>query len=128
MAQDRTAGRRNSVCLRTAVGGTGSGCAHEPIGPDWSIAENQPCQVWNYGYRSLEPFTWSGACVHGKASGEGRLTINDGRTVYEGDVLAGKIHGYGTAVYVSGDRYTGEFRDGQPEGYGTRFMAKRRSL
>ena len=100
-----------------------AGVPTNPIGLDWSIAENQPCQVWNYGYRSLEPFTWSGACVHGKASGEGRLTINDGRTVYEGAVLGGKIHGYGTAVYASGDRHTGEFRDGQPNGYGTRVMA-----
>ena len=21
----------------------------EPFGPNWSIAANQPCQVWNYG-------------------------------------------------------------------------------
>ena len=42
----------------------------EPSGPNWSIVENQPCQVWNAGNAGkYEPFTWSGACVNGKASG-----------------------------------------------------------
>ena len=32
----------------------------QPSGPSWSIAENQPCEVWNYGNRDYEPITWSG--------------------------------------------------------------------
>ncbi len=94
-----------------------------PFGPEWSLTEDRRCQVWNYGFRSLEPFRWSGACVHGKASGEGRLSIADGRIQYEGSVRAGRIHGYGTTVHASGERYEGRFRDGQPDGYGVRILA-----
>ena len=95
----------------------------EPFGSDWSFVENQPCQVWNYGYRSLEPFTWSGACVDGRASGEGRLTISNGRIVYEGTVRNGRMHGYGTTVHSDGNRHEGQFRDGQPNGRGTKHYA-----
>lgn len=95
----------------------------EPFGTDWSFVENQPCQVWNYGFRSLEPFTWSGACVDGRASGEGRLTISDGRIVYEGAVRNGRMHGYGTTVHSDGNRHEGQFRDGQPHGHGTKHYA-----
>ena len=30
----------------------------EPFGPNWSVMENQPCQVWNHGNRDHEPFAW----------------------------------------------------------------------
>ncbi len=44
----------------------------EPFGAEWSITENQPCQVWNYGMdEELAPFIWSGGCVDGKASADG---------------------------------------------------------
>ena len=95
----------------------------EPFGTDWSFVEDQSCQVWNYGYRSLEPFTWSGACVDGRASGEGRLTISNGRIVYEGTVRNGRMHGYGTTVHSDGNRHEGQFRDGQPNGQGTKHYA-----
>ena len=67
-----------------------------PSGPSWSIAENQPCHVWNYGNRDYEPFTWSGACLEGKASGEGRLVFRGGEGAYEGTMQAGKMHGRGS--------------------------------
>ena len=92
----------------------------EPIGPDWSIAENQPCQVWNYGMGDkLEPFVWSGACVDGKASGEGRLTYQGGDGVFEGTMRAGKMHGYGTVAVANSFRYVGGLRDGVQHGRGT---------
>ena len=47
----------------------------EAFGSNWSIVENQPCQVSNYGNRELEPFTWSGACIDGKASGQGTFDL-----------------------------------------------------
>ena len=94
-----------------------------PPGTDWSVAENQPCEVWNYGYPSLEPFTWSGACVGGKASGSGRLTINDGRIVYDGTLRDGRMHGSGETVHVDGSRYQGQFRNGHPHGFGTKTYA-----
>ena len=88
-------------------------------GADWSIAENQPCQVWNYGNRDYEPFTWTGACVEGKASGEGRLVYRGGEGVYEGGMEAGKMHGRGILTWANGFRYEGELRDGKQHGYGT---------
>ena len=101
----------------------------EPFGSDWAIVENQPCQVW---FRSVvstdaEPedydsFTWSGACVDGKASGEGRLTwrmkgVGDG--AYDGSTQAGKMQGFGTLNYPRGSRYEGGFADGRWYGRGT---------
>ena len=91
----------------------------EPTGPSWSIAENEPCLVWNYGNRDYEPFTWLGACVDDKASGEGRLVFRGGEGVYEGGMQAGKMHGRGVFEWSSGFRYEGELRDGKQHGHGT---------
>ena len=91
----------------------------EPAGPSWSIAENEPCLVWNYGNRDYEPFTWSGACVDDKASGEGRLAFRGGEGTYEGTMQAGKMHGRGVFEWSNGFRYEGELRDGKQHGYGT---------
>ncbi len=89
------------------------------FGPNWSIVENQPCQVWNHGKpEKFEPFTWSGPCVDGKASGEGRLTVS-GVGAYQGGMAAGKLHGHGTFSFASGNRYEGEYRDGKKHGHGT---------
>ena len=94
----------------------------KPFGPDWSVTENQPCHVWNQG-RGDEygPFTWSGACVDGKASGEGRLVWRSrfGQYVYEGGMEAGKQHGKGKLVRSDGGRYEGDWRDGKRHGRGT---------
>ena len=92
----------------------------EPFGPKWSIVTNQPCQVWNWGAGDMfEPFTWTGACVDGKASGQGRMTIGGGNGVYDGTMQAGKLHGHGTEIWANGDRYEGEYRDGDFNGRGT---------
>ena len=91
----------------------------EPADPSWSVAENEPCQVWNYGNRDYEPFTWSGACVDDKASGEGRLVFRGGEGEYEGTMQAGKMHGRGVFEWSNGFRYEGELRDGKQYGYGT---------
>ena len=91
----------------------------EPSGSSWSIAENEPCLVWNYGNRDYEPFTWSGACVDDKASGEGRLVFRGGEGVYEGPMRAGRMHGRGVFEWSNGFRYEGELRDGKQHGHGT---------
>ena len=91
----------------------------EPFGPDWSIVTNQPCQVFNHGRGDLfEPFTWSGACVDGKASGKGTFTIDGGNMVYEGSMLAGRQRGHGTFTWADGSRYEGEFSDSRQHGQG----------
>ena len=90
----------------------------QPLGPDWSIAENQPCQVWNYGNREYEPLLWSGSCVEGRASGEGRLVFRGGEGMYEGGMLGGKLHGHGVLSWSDGFRYEGELREGKQHGIG----------
>ena len=95
----------------------------QPSGPSWSIAENQPCQVWNYGNRDYEPLAWSGACTDGKASGDGRLVFRDSEGVYEGAMRDGKMHGRGVLDWTNGLRYEGELRDGKQHGQGTITLA-----
>ena len=91
----------------------------QPSGPSWSIAENQACEVWNYGNRNYEPLTWSGSCTDGKASGSGRLVFLRGEGVYDGTMQDGKMHGQGVLEWANGFRYEGELRDGKQHGHGT---------
>ena len=44
-----------------------------PLGPNWLVTENQPCQAHNPVPIPGETITWSGPCVNGKASGDGLL-------------------------------------------------------
>ena len=91
------------------------------LGPEWSVTENQPCHVWRRSDADKhEPFTWWGACVDGKASGDGRLVwrTRSGRNVYEGGMAAGKLHGTGIWRRSDGSRYEGEWRDGKRQGTG----------
>ena len=89
------------------------------FGPEWLIATNQLCLVHSLDLGDLvAPVAWLGACVDGKASGEGRLSYRDAAYVYEGSVRAGKPHGYGTVTTPDG-RYEGEVRDGKIHGFGT---------
>ena len=94
----------------------------QPLGSDWSIAENQPCQVWNGGMgHKHEHYNWSGDCFGGKASGQGRLVWRTlfGKYVYEGFLLAGKRHGSGILKRSDGSRYEGQWRNGRRHGSGT---------
>lgn len=99
------------------------GARLQPFGPDWSITDNQDCQVWNYGQAELEPFTWSGACVDGKATGDGRLTFLDGDYVYEGAMSAGMMDGHGTIISSEGYHYEGAWVNGEPHGHGIEVLA-----
>ena len=87
----------------------------------WSVTEDRPCQVWNDGQKDHRSFTWSGACVDGKVSGEGRLVWRTrfGRYVYEGHMESGKLHGRGILKRSDGARYEGEWRDGKRHGTGS---------
>ena len=93
----------------------------KPFGPNWIIAENQPCQVHNPYPEPGETVTWSGDCAAGKAFGEGRLVWRGsyGTHTYEGQYFRGKRHGRGTYTTAKGARYEGEFRDDRPNGRGT---------
>ena len=94
----------------------------EPFGPEWSITENQHCKVWNFGQpEASEPFTWSGSCVDGKASGEGKLTHTGG--IYDGAMQAGRFHGFGVQSLDGVGVYVGPWIEGVPHGFGTLLFA-----
>ena len=92
----------------------------EPFGPNWSIVENQPCQVHNPLPKPGELVTWSGGCPDGRASGRGRLVWRGkyGEHVYEGSYREGKRNGLGSYTWAGGGRYEGEYHDGKEDGRG----------
>ena len=97
----------------------------ETFGPEWLVADNQACRVHKTGTRPGETVTWSGACLDGKASGEGSAVwLHGGGTeTYEGAMEAGRRHGSGTYVAATGDRYEGGWRDGTMHGRGAHAWA-----
>ena len=97
------------------------GVTLEPLGANWVVAENQACQIYKPNLQPGDEVTWLGACVDGKASGEGRFTWrgNHGANVYQGEFLKGRLHGRGLYKWAVGACYDGEFRDGRRHGFGT---------
>ena len=90
--------------------------------PCWIEIENQPgCHVWNLDPQPNKTITWSGACVDGIASGEGRMVWRDsgGTITYAGGIHDGKYDGRGTQTLSNGDRYEGGWSDGKRHGRGT---------
>ena len=94
--------------------------AFAPFGPDWLIAENQPCQVYKLASVPRNTVTWSGDCVRGKASGKGRVVWKNHNDTASGELeyRDGKPHGYGTLKWPDNARYEGEWRDGKRHGRG----------
>ena len=92
----------------------------DPLGPNWIVAENQACQIHKLNLEPGDTVNWSGACVDGKASGEGQFTWrgSHGENVYQGEFLKGKLHGRGVYRWAVGACYDGEFRDGRRHGSG----------
>ena len=64
-----------------------------------------------------ESLDWSGPCMNGLASGEGRATGPDGSS-YAGSAVNGEPHGFGTVETTDG-YYQGFFREGLSHGEGT---------
>ena len=93
----------------------------ESAGPNWIVAENQPCLLYDPTPESGETVNWSGACADGKASGVGQWVLqnSDGEHTYTGHMRGGKIHGRGTFTWSNGGYYEGEWREGKPHGHGT---------
>jgi hypothetical protein len=76
------------------------------------------------GYK-LTAAGWSGPVVDGKAEGKGVLTVTvvaaTGDTItgqFDGEMLAGKLHGPGKAKMSNGDTFSGSFADGRLDGKG----------
>lgn len=115
---------------------SGAACAG-----DWTADPTTGCTAWNPNPQPGETITWSGACVDGKASGEGtlayvqngaavqtincssfvegkcssgrqKITMADG-TTNEGEVSNGSWQGKLVVVRPNGDRYEWQFVDGK---------------
>ncbi|MBF8971027.1 MULTISPECIES: hypothetical protein [unclassified Streptococcus] len=50
---------------------------------------------------------------------KGKVSLNDGKIIYEGTLVRGKMTGQGKATYENGDVYEGEFENGAFQGQGT---------
>lgn len=88
----------------------------EPFGPNWIVAENQPCQLRNPYPEPGETVTWTGPCVDGRASGEGRWVWrhSEGVYTYEGGMRDGAAHGRGTFTGADGHSITCQWRNYEP--------------
>lgn len=49
----------------------------------------------------------------------GKLTLDQGKMVYQGSILNGKMNGKGSLTFENGDTYIGEFKNGAFDGQGT---------
>ena len=92
----------------------------QPFGHNWIVVKNQPCQIYNGSPKPGETATWSGACVNGMGSGQGRTVWRGsyGEEVFQGSRRNGKAQGRGSYTWSSGNRYEGEWRDGKRHGRG----------
>ena len=58
-------------------------------------------------------------CIEGDCkNGHGTMTYADGRPYYLGEWKNKNPHGQGTIIYLNGDKYVGEFKDGLYDGWG----------
>lgn len=68
--------------------------------------------------RQYENYVYSGYLKNGVIDGKGKLTF-DSANVYEGDLVYGEKHGYGTFTWADGNVYEGQFTNDEMTGKGT---------
>lgn len=62
-------------------------------------------------------------CIQGDcAEGKGTYIFKEGSAKYAGDFKSGQPHGFGICTYANGDRYRGEWADGAFMGKGTLYL------
>ncbi len=93
----------------------------------WLKDPTTDCQVWSGDDgSSKEIISWSGACKEDQAIGMGSLVITDIdglALVFNGEMKAGKLDGWGTLKFRNSDtgefdRYIGNFENSMPKGNG----------
>ena len=87
----------------------------------WFTDPDTGCQVYGEHQQPLVAVYWSGDCVDGKAHGTGTLRVlidNVPFSTYQGEMQAGKAHGYGILTSPGSSRYEGEFRNHKMHGQG----------
>ena len=89
----------------------------------WVKDPQTGCEIWTV---SADAASWSGACVSGKASGNGTVTYKkDGKlfSTYKGEVGNGDLNGQGVYIWADEDRYEGQFKNGKSNGQGVYIWA-----
>jgi formylglycine-generating enzyme required for sulfatase activity len=94
--------------------------AQHPTTAYWLQVENKlNCAVWNENPEANETASWSGSCSDGKASGVGTLTFKfrknrkKTQSVYTGELLHGKLNGFGTYDFENRETYEGTWGNGE---------------
>lgn len=95
--------------------------------PRWATDPRAICKLFDPDPLPKETVTWSGGCKSGYATGFGVANwYDDGKFVerekgnFQRGVLA---HGIGSVDFANGDKYSGEFQDGEMDGRGTYLFA-----
>jgi hypothetical protein len=89
--------------------------------PGWIADSKTGCRVWNSSPKPRETISWSGDCKIGLAQGRGVLQwFVDGKhgNRYEGEYRGGQANGWGVYTYTDGSHYDGEWKDGRRNGRG----------
>lgn len=84
----------------------------------WVTDPNTGCELWAV---NADAASWDGACIGGKASGNGIITYKkNGKlfSTYKGEVEDGKLNGLGVYLWANGDRYEGQCKDDKRNGQG----------
>jgi hypothetical protein len=85
------------------------------------LADSTGCKVWDPNPAPNETSTWTGSCVDGYISGQGRqqwIVAGQPAGTSEGEFVKGKLEGKGVRTYKDGARYEGSFVDGALSGQG----------
>lgn len=95
----------------------------------WQVTALDGCYIWNPMAHAGDVVTWSGACVEGKATGQGSMAIRytEGGTAreirYDGRLFAGLADGRGRLALPDGSAYDGAWRAGHKQGQGSELFA-----
>src|SRR5262245_60868728 len=110
----------NGVCV-SRVSKEAPSAAPAPTPGTWLTDQRTTCRVWDPNPKPKESITWSGACQNGLAEGQGTLEwFEDGKSteIDQGDFQDGKMSGHNVLTFATGERFEGEFRDSERNGYG----------
>lgn len=115
------------VLMAAGVAGLSFGMVDSSHADIWVKDPTTGCQIWSGDDgTSKEVASWSGACSNDKAVGMGTLVATDIdglALVFNGEMKAGKLDGWGTLKFRNSDtgefdRYIGNFENSTPKGNG----------
>jgi hypothetical protein len=87
-------------------------------------AANSDCEIYDSSPEARTTLEVNGTCIDGEVVGRGEITwtyMRQGKfvtSVYKGNFVDGKISGYGTRKFISGNEYRGEMINGIRNGRG----------